>query len=211
MKILWILAVTIATVTHLWQSSFALLTTPLWKDLVDDLPVLPLPEDFSSPEDHHDKRSICTMSSCGGTKNVTLYKEVARYYKRLFYSTHDIFRLNCEANPWKCMRLSEKGALSLINPTTLGNSDFDQCCRTIRVFQTYSGTMTTSTGVQCNVLTLNNSFQVVHVGTCDTSSANGCSGTCRQEMSKVSLLCVRGGSVEFNLFDVPSYCSCKAG
>lgn len=75
-QILWILAVTIATVTHLWQSSFALLTTPLWKDLVDDLPVLPLPEDSSSPEDHHDKRSICTMSSCGGTKNVTLYKEV---------------------------------------------------------------------------------------------------------------------------------------
>lgn len=42
------------------------------------------------------------------------------------------------------------------------------------------------------------------------SSPNGCSGRCRQEMSKVSLLCLRQGALEFNFFDIPSYCSCKA-
>ncbi|PVD28278.1 hypothetical protein C0Q70_10865 [Pomacea canaliculata] len=213
MKILWLLTVAVLTPEHPWQSSSGLVVGSSSGDLLPDLKDLSLPVGLLRADD---KRSSCTNTSCGGAKNDSLYEEVTKYYRRHFYTPRDIFWLSCNANPKKCqpyITTASTGASDswlLTTASVMGTVDMDQCCKTTRAFKTMSGLMTTSSGVQCTVLTLNNFYQVVHVGTCDTSSPNGCSGRCRQEMSKVSLLCLRQGALEFNFFDIPSYCSCKA-
>ncbi|PVD18301.1 hypothetical protein C0Q70_20850 [Pomacea canaliculata] len=156
--------------------------------------------------------ATCTPASCGGKRDKQLWEEVNMHYQNLFYSPDDVTSMNSvEVEP--TTRSNELPAI--VQPKGIDEivvkPDFDQCCRTNRAFQIKTGIMKDINNVECSIISFGNKFQVAYVGTCSSSTAQGCPGTCRPEISPVHFLCVNTvGQLEFRFFNVETYCSCKA-
>lgn len=179
----------------------------------------------------------CSLESCGGRRDPELYKVISTYFKDSFYSRCDIYQANwCLNQPDKCdTQVKKKAAYARLRPLCLftstfrgeptsgalavGAGDNDRCCITRRQFQAVDGWRRDKDSHWCYVFGLDTNndnaadfFQTAQVGNCDANSANGCSGTCRQFASYVSLacFCAAESRFTFRLFQINSYCSCQS-
>ncbi|XP_045167970.1 uncharacterized protein LOC123531236 [Mercenaria mercenaria] len=145
--------------------------------------------------------SICSGSKCGKYS----YKKILKLYPGLFYTQKQIAVKERKFSETRLEYLKEQG----VDPQAHWLGDGDACCPTeIKSFT--NSTMENVYGETKYIIHTPPKYQFIPHGFCIEGGT--CDGKCATEPVTHSLLTynVAKKKLEFDLFVVPGYCSCKA-